>query len=54
VKVLSRKGGPCRIHPGVKVQITADGKRVKSRIHEDASIEFDTTAGGRYTLRAVQ
>lgn len=54
VEVLSKKGGPCRIHPRVKVEITAESKQLKSKIHRDGSIEFNTTAGGRYTLHVVQ
>jgi len=50
VEILSKMGQTCWINPKVKVKVTANGKRVRSRTHKDGSIEFKTRAGQTYTL----
>ncbi len=50
VDVLSKKGKTCRINPKTKVDITANGKRIRSKTNKDGSIEFITRAGQTYSL----
>ncbi len=50
VEVLSKKGQTCRIDPKTKVKVTSDGKQVVYKTLKNGSIEFETRAGGRYTL----
>ncbi len=52
VEVLSKKGQTCRINPKANVKLTSNGKRVKTKVYDDGSIEFATVVGGRYQLIA--
>jgi alpha-L-fucosidase 2 len=54
VDVLSKAGQKCRINPGVHVQVKSGGKKVDFLKHDDGSIEFTTSKGGKYTLRTIK
>jgi alpha-L-fucosidase 2 len=51
VDVLSRKGQTCRINPKTEVLVTADGKQIRCKTYKNGSVEFETMAGQRYTLK---
>jgi alpha-L-fucosidase 2 len=51
VNVLSRKGQTCRINPKTEVLVTADGKQIRCKTYKNGSVEFETMAGQRYTLK---
>ena len=53
VEILSRAGKPCRINAGNGYKVTLDGKEVAVKAHEDGSVEFNTTEGGRYLLTRI-
>jgi len=50
VEVLSKKGQTCRINPKTKVKVTSNGKRVRTRVADDGTIEFETKPGVTYNL----
>jgi alpha-L-fucosidase 2 len=50
VEVLSKKGQTCRINPKVKVRVTNNGKRVKTKTHDDGTISFETKPGNKYLI----
>ena len=50
VEVLSKAGKTCRINAGGKLIVMKGGKKVKARINNDGSVEFQTRIGGVYTL----
>ncbi|MFC2096714.1 glycoside hydrolase N-terminal domain-containing protein [Bacteroidota bacterium] len=51
VEVLSKKGKPCRIKPGINAKVTSNGKRVKVKRYEDGSFEFSTKSGEKYLIQ---
>ena len=50
VEVLSKKGQTCRINAKRKVKVTSNGKRVRTRVADDGTVEFATIAGQVYIL----
>lgn len=54
VEVLSKFGNPCRINAGGKFKVTKDGKMVHIKSNDDASISFETSEGGIYTLAPIE
>lgn len=50
VDVLSKKGQICRINPKSKVKVTSNGKRVRTKVADDGTVEFATIAGQTYNL----
>lgn len=48
--VLSKAGEKCTINPGLPVKVTSNGKRLKTIIHKDGAIQFDTRANILYNL----
>jgi alpha-L-fucosidase 2 len=48
--IRSKFAGKCRVRTSVPVVVTAAGKPVKTASPEASVVEFDTTAGGVYTL----
>lgn len=50
VDVLSKKGQICRINPKSKVKVTSNGKRVRTKVADDGTVEFATIAGQTYLL----
>ena len=53
VEILSKAGQPCRINAGDGYKVTQDNKEIAVKIHEDGSLEFDTTGGGTYLLSVL-
>ena len=51
VEVLSKKGEPCRINPGINAKVTSNGKKVKVKKYEDGSIGFSTISGEKYLIQ---
>ena len=50
----SQAGGLCRVRAGVKVAVQSDGKRLQVKPLDESAIEFDTMAGGQYTIVATR
>jgi alpha-L-fucosidase 2 len=50
VELLSEQGQPCRIRTGTKLQLTANGRKVKAQQEKDGSLTFPTTKGTIYIL----
>ncbi|TAM97903.1 MAG: glycoside hydrolase family 95 protein [Chitinophagaceae bacterium] len=49
-EVLSKEGGICRINAGRAVQVTHNGKRIRTKKMNDGSIVFTTLKGNTYLL----
>lgn len=52
VEVLSKKGQICRINPKTKVKVTSNGKRIRTKVANDGTVEFQTIIGGIYNITA--
>jgi alpha-L-fucosidase 2 len=50
VEILSKNGQLCRIDPKIRVDVTSNGKQVAVTRLENGVLEFETQAGGIYTL----
>lgn len=50
VTILSKAGKRCRIDAKGPFQVKKGGEIIAVETHEDGSIEFETTAGGKYQL----
>ncbi len=49
-EILSKAGEICRISNGSNIKVTSNGKKVKTTINKDGSIEFKTIKNGLYKL----
>ncbi len=50
LEVFSKQGGLCRIDTGNKMQVTHNGKKVKTKTNTDGTIEFMTSKDATYTF----
>ncbi|MBT3244770.1 MAG: glycoside hydrolase family 95 protein [Bacteroidetes bacterium] len=50
VEVLSKKGKLCRINAKTKLKVSCDGKRVRTKVAKDGTVEFATEAGKVYSV----
>ncbi len=50
LEVFSKQGGLCRIAAGSKMKITSNGKKVKTKIFPDGTIEFMTSKDVTYSF----
>ena len=51
VEVLSKEGQLCRIDAGSVASVTSDNKKVKFKILNDGSVEFQTQKGKHYLIQ---
>ncbi len=49
--VLSKAGGLCTVNPHIPVTVESGGKRVKSKVLADGSVQFETTINSLYNLK---
>jgi alpha-L-fucosidase 2 len=52
--IRSRLGGPCRLYARAPVHVTCEGRRVPEKVLDGGVIEFDTRAGGTYSVAGGQ
>ena len=51
LQIGSKNGGTCRVKPGVKMSVYNKGKKVKTKMNADGTIEFGTQKNETYTFK---
>ncbi len=51
LEILSKQGGVCRVDANEKMTVYNNGKKVKTKISSDGTIEFETIKNATYTFK---